>query len=215
MPILCLEGASAIGKTSTCRELEKSYNAYIVPEVNKLFQRPSNATQLWYFEKQIQRWRIANEMMSTHELVVFDGDPLQPLWYNWCYDFIGWQPLSDIIDFFRSYLVKEEFGFPDAYIILHASESELRTRKENDIINKRGKFETHLQFIHPQARYFNNLNELVPGYVRNIKAISVEHNVSEIIRLAPSLMKIGHSIKSVDLFDSLVEWIRTNKANLS
>lgn len=34
MPLLCLEGASAVGKTTTCKKLAEQYNAFIVPEVN-------------------------------------------------------------------------------------------------------------------------------------------------------------------------------------
>lgn len=34
MGIIAFEGASAVGKSTTCRELEKNYGAYIIPEVN-------------------------------------------------------------------------------------------------------------------------------------------------------------------------------------
>ena len=40
MGIIAFEGASAVGKSTTCRELEKNYGAYIIPEVNSLFERP-------------------------------------------------------------------------------------------------------------------------------------------------------------------------------
>lgn len=39
MGIIAFEGASAVGKSTTCRELEKNYDAYIIPEVNFLFER--------------------------------------------------------------------------------------------------------------------------------------------------------------------------------
>ncbi|MEC2554936.1 chloramphenicol acetyltransferase, partial [Bacillus tropicus] len=42
MGIIAFEGASAVGKSTTCRELEKNYGAYIIPEVNLLFERPKN-----------------------------------------------------------------------------------------------------------------------------------------------------------------------------
>lgn len=38
MGIIAFEGASAVGKSTTCRELEKNYGAYIIPEVNSLFE---------------------------------------------------------------------------------------------------------------------------------------------------------------------------------
>ena len=40
MGIIAFEGASAVGKSTTCCELEKNYGAYIIPEVNSLFERP-------------------------------------------------------------------------------------------------------------------------------------------------------------------------------
>ena len=40
MGIIAFEGASAVGKSTTRRELEKNYGAYIIPEVNSLFERP-------------------------------------------------------------------------------------------------------------------------------------------------------------------------------
>lgn len=34
MGIIAFEGASAVGKSTTCRELENNYGAFIIPEVN-------------------------------------------------------------------------------------------------------------------------------------------------------------------------------------
>lgn len=59
MGIIAFEGASAVGKSSTCRELENNYGAFIIPEVNFLFERPKNEHRTWYFEKQVERWNIA------------------------------------------------------------------------------------------------------------------------------------------------------------
>lgn len=57
VPILCLEGASAVGKTTICKELEKQYSAYIVPEVNLLFERPVDEQKNWYLNRQVERWK--------------------------------------------------------------------------------------------------------------------------------------------------------------
>lgn len=53
MGIIAFEGASAVGKSTTCRELEKNYGAYIIPEVNSLFERPKNEHRTWYFENKL------------------------------------------------------------------------------------------------------------------------------------------------------------------
>lgn len=79
MGIIAFEGASAVGKSTTCCELEKNYGAYIIPEVNSLFERPKNEHRTWYFEKQVERWNIAVQKSEQYELVILDGDIYQPL----------------------------------------------------------------------------------------------------------------------------------------
>ncbi|MFF2878415.1 hypothetical protein ACFVR2_19050 [Gottfriedia sp. NPDC057991] len=51
--IICLEGASAVGKTSTSLEIVKSTNTYVVPEVNLFFARPTGVSNTWYLERQV------------------------------------------------------------------------------------------------------------------------------------------------------------------
>jgi len=42
MAVICLEGASAVGKTTTCNAIARITNAYIISEVNLLFERPKH-----------------------------------------------------------------------------------------------------------------------------------------------------------------------------
>src|SRR5215204_5437527 len=100
MSIICFEGASAVGKTTTAKAL-KDDGAFVVPEVNQLFNRPENEAFEWYFERQVERWRIAEQQSKIYDLVILDGDPFQPLWYNWAYDFVGWQKLDFMEQFYR------------------------------------------------------------------------------------------------------------------
>lgn len=74
MGIIAFEGASAVGKSTTCRELENNYGAFIIPEVNFLFERPKNEHRTWYFEKQVERWNMAVQKSQQYELVILDGD---------------------------------------------------------------------------------------------------------------------------------------------
>lgn len=112
MPLICLEGASAVGKTTTCSEIEKRYHAYIIPEVNFLFERPKVESRTWYVERQVERWQIAQEKLITHDIVIFDGDIFQPLSYNWCFDFqVFNQSLEFLADFYRKKFLKRKSGF--------------------------------------------------------------------------------------------------------
>jgi broad-specificity NMP kinase len=81
--IICLEGPSAVGKTTTCSAIAEQMGAYIVPEVNAIFERPADASPNWYLECQVARWEIAQRQQEQHGFAVLDGDLFQPLWYNW------------------------------------------------------------------------------------------------------------------------------------
>ncbi len=100
MTYICLEGASAVGKTTTSKYMKEKFDAFVVEEVNKLFIRPNPEPENWYFDKQVERWSIANK--QDNKLLIFDGDPFQPLWYNWSYNFEGWQSLDFLNEFYRN-----------------------------------------------------------------------------------------------------------------
>jgi hypothetical protein len=209
MPILCFEGPSAVGKTTTAAELAAQGGAHVIPEVNLLFERPVDEPPAWYFERQADRWALAADAARRYPLVILDGDPFQPLWYNWSYDFAGWQDLGFMEAFYRPRLVRGEIGFPDRYILFGASAPALRARKEGDRTRRRGGFEAHLRFIAPQRRYFEAMQAFSPGRVSFLDAQSVEGNVHTIRREAEHAQ---HEPQPVALFDALVGWLRKHPA---
>ena len=81
--IICLEGASAAGKTTLSGAIAERTGAGVIGEVWTLFERPSPEPPLWYLERQVDRWRLAVESAAKHGLAILDGDPFQPLWYGW------------------------------------------------------------------------------------------------------------------------------------
>jgi thymidylate kinase len=209
MAIICLEGASAIGKTTTCREIEKRYNAYVVPEVNLLFQRPNPEPQKWYIERQVERWQIANEKLKSYDLVLLDGDVFQPIWYNWIYNEYH-NSLLFLKEFYATQIKAQNVGFPDVYIHLSTNEKELRKRKENDTTRRRGNFEKHLSLTEPQKRYFQIMNNICPDLVHFIDAVSIEKNVKGIIDVLFSLTNSKSNRYSISLFNDLMDWLMKN-----
>ncbi len=211
MPIICFEGASAIGKTTTANALKVIYGAFVVSEVNELFNRPEDAPAQWYFERQVERWSIAQERSNSHHLVILDGDPFQPLWYNWAYDFVEWQDLNFICQFYQPRVQNKTIEFPDLYFIFSAHEAELRRRKASDVSRQRRGFEKHLKIIDPQRRYFRAMHRFSPNRVLFLKAETIEANVEFIQESVPHLTE--HSIgKSAELFDEMTQWLRETEA---
>ncbi|WP_042148023.1 AAA family ATPase [Paucisalibacillus sp. EB02] len=209
MTIICLEGASAVGKTTTAKELSKISNTYIVPEVNLLFERPKDETKTWYLERQLDRWQIARDKQSEYDIVILDGDLFQPLSYNWSFDFkIFNQSLDFIYEFYRKEISKGRIKFPDKYFYLYTSHHKLIYRKENDKTRKRGNFEKHLEIIEPHKRYYEALNQIKPQFVHLMEANKIEENIKVIMDNLPFSTQ-NHISENV--LDHIVEWLKKNK----
>ena len=209
MAIVCFEGPSAVGKTTAARALGVLRSAAVIPEAAHLFERPPDEPADWYLERQIDRWHLAREHSADGD-VILDGDPFQPLWYNWAYDFDGWHSLDQLESFYRPRIARNELAFPDLYVLFSASLETLRHRKHNDPERSRRHFERHLRLVEPQQRYFAAVEQLAPGLVMIASSESVDENVAAVIRALQS-----HRARrpvGLDLFDGLVSWLRAGVA---
>ncbi|HEX9929869.1 MAG TPA: AAA family ATPase [Pyrinomonadaceae bacterium] len=210
MPIICFEGASAVGKTSLSKYLSENFNAYAIPEVNLLFQRMPDEPKFWYFEKQVERWELAVKAAKNYQIVILDGDPFQPLWYNWAYNFDVLQPLETIADFYREKLVVGKIAFPDKYFILTANNDDLRNRKSNDALRARKNFERHLQFIKPQLAFFDFIKSINNDLVEFIENMEVEITAVKIMNSIP--LQHSNQDSSLALFDAAKIWLTETQA---
>jgi hypothetical protein len=180
----------------------------VVPDVPALFERPTEEDPDWYFERQVDRWRLAKGH-RTDEFVVLDGDPFQPLWYNWAYGFVGWQPLEHLEDFYRPHVARGDIDFPDFYVFFSASVDTLRARKEGDAGRRRRNFEQHLRFVEPQRRYFEALDDIVPGMVIPITAMPVAQSVE---RIREAVGQIPPRPPATEILAKLIAWLRAEVA---
>ena len=138
--IICLEGPSAVGKTSTCQALANRMGAVIVPEVNALFSRPNPEPEYWYLQRRVKRWDLACQASAKNSLAVLDGDPFQPFWYNWSFGFDGYQGMDHLSTFFRPLVASGHLQYPDRYFLLSARRSGIKTTKGRRCEPKPGKF---------------------------------------------------------------------------
>ncbi len=179
MTIISIEGASAVGKTTVCLALEAEHGFTRIPEVNELYSRVPDEPPSWYFERQIDRWKMACDVSSSGGSAVLDGDPFQPMWYNWIFPELGLQPISEVVRFYHDKVSAGIIRFPDRYYLLTTSELELRQRKESDRSRSRRNFEKHLRLIKPQLAYFTAMNEGGRGLVSIVEST----NAREIAKL--------------------------------
>ncbi|WP_459500409.1 AAA family ATPase [Bacillus sp. C1] len=207
MTFICLEGASGIGKTTTCLKIAELYNAYVIPEVNFLFQRPNPEPENWYLERQVERWQIAQEKRKLYDIVLFDGDIFQPIWYNWIYEGEFPQTLPFLKEFYVNQMKQKHIGFPDRYIHLSTSATELRKRKENDTTRRRSNFEKHLSLIEPQKQYFQHMNVVAPEVVHFIDAVSIKENVESIFEILSNLNDEKQRRYDVPLLGHVTDWV--------
>ncbi len=203
MFIVCIEGPSAVGKSSTARYLAEHHEAIHIPEVNLLFERPSGASAYWYFERQVERFQIARAYPKDR-LVVLDGDPFQPIWYDLLFPLVTSLSYRQVLDFYRLQLERGELAWPDRYLILSAPVAELRKRKEADLRFKRRKFEAHLALVDFLPKYFGQLSR---GLVRFQNAETLEANAKAVLEAS---MTKTEQRNPVEIFDQIAAWIKLN-----
>jgi hypothetical protein len=198
MPILCLEGPSAVGKSTAAAALPRTV---AIAEANLLFERPADEPPDWYFRRQADRWAMAAACSARGVRAVLDGDPFQPLWYNWVYG----SGLDALEAFYRPRVASGEMGFPDRYVVLGAPPGELRRRRDEDPARRRRHFDQHLRFIEPQRRYFRAMQALAPERVRFVDATDPDATVRAVADAAHDATPEAHPLR---LLDAMLGWLR-------
>ncbi|MEL6674801.1 MAG: chloramphenicol acetyltransferase [Bacteroidota bacterium] len=205
--LICFEGPSAVGKTTLSQALSETHQ--IIPEVNLLFERPPGADKLWYYQRQVDRYQLSQQ---TDRSSILDGDPFQPLWYNWIY---GWPEsfasFEETKAFYRAALQDERIRFPDLYVIFQADEQSLRARKAKDLTRKRRNFEKHLRMIEPQRRYFDFLQKRTPIPVLFVPF----HSLAQVkAAIHPSLSLPRPPVSNPDsVLETIFDWLEKTQVH--
>lgn len=210
MTVISIEGASAAGKTTVCLALEAEHGFIRIPEVNELFSRAPDEAPRWYLERQIDRWKMACHVSSSGGSAVLDGDPFQPMWYNWIFPDLGFQPVAEVVRFYHDKVSAGIIHFPDKYYVLTASESELRQRKETDKSRSRRNFEKHLRLIEPQLAYFTTMNEGGAGMASILESLNARDVAKLIASDSYDLQSEGQGLA---LFERMCRLVREEQNN--
>ncbi len=207
MTILCLEGPSAVGKTTVCRLLEADHGFVRIAEVNEHFVRGPHEPPFWYFERQVERWRMAQTISSAGGVAVLDGDPFQPLWYNAIFAQHAAQSMTDTLAFYRAQVEQGSLRVPDKYYVLTATPQQLHARKAADTSRSRRNFDKHLQLVAPQLDWFTALNDVAPGCVSILQADDAQGLADAIGRDALAVTQHNASARLFEAMAALAQGI--------
>ena len=172
--ILALEGAPGVGKTTLAAHLSRR-GIPVIAEANLLFTRPNPQPPAWYLERQIDRWHLATQSPTA----ILDGDPFQPLWFNWAFPEATAQSLSFVIDFYRESIHQNRIAFPHRYVFLTLpeplrAERMLQRELARNLGEDRARQKTarYAKLVEPQSRYFQALAEQFPNWVQILDSTS-------------------------------------------
>jgi hypothetical protein len=96
------------------------------------------------------------------------------------------------------------------YIILTASETEVRNRKTNDRHRNRRNFEKHMKMINPQLHCFKAV-QLFMGRVLFLEAKTIQENTATIQKYLSKVTKYP-GIEAISLFKIVIRFLKENKA---
>jgi hypothetical protein len=206
-PIVCLEGPSAVGKT-TLAALALRAGAAVVPELDASAAPPIAQSAAWFVDAHAAQWRRARELAQTAPLVVMDGDPFKGLWFNWVYAEQGWPGVGVQAPLHRAHLQAGTLAFPELYVVLLATEAQLRARRAADSTRTRRNHEMHLRLIHPQRRYFEALRAADPSRVLLIDTTARDTLADAVLAAVQALPPDPPD--STRLLDHMVDWVATH-----
>jgi hypothetical protein len=207
--IVAIEGAPGVGKSTTAARLADA-GALVIPEVNLLFARPEGEAASWYYDRQNARWEMAVLAARQCKLVVLDGDPFQPVWFNWAFACEGFEDWRKVLEFYRCRVGKGRIAFPDRYVFLTVDEAVRQERmlareRARGLGEERAQLKTsrYARLVAPQARFFRALAARFPGWVVELEAASLEKNVASVLGLGPLSAPPG----GLEVLDFMEAWL--------
>ncbi|MDK2594017.1 hypothetical protein [Pseudoalteromonas obscura] len=210
--IVTFEGAPAVGKSTIASVLKDEHGCYVVPEVNKLFGKDNRESDLWYYQKQIERWHIASRSANDAMLSILDGDVFQPVWFGLTFPDEHWGCFDTIVSFYRKMLDGKRVSFPTKYVYFHVPE-QVRANREFERSSLLGRSSAAIEkkisrfqhFSALQKDYFTGLKEEFPELVLFHESNEISRSIEQILSCDDS-----HQYKDSDIFDFMIERCRVN-----
>jgi hypothetical protein len=207
--IIALEGALATGKSTVANHLASHHGAIAIEEVSKYFRRPDPEPYDWYFERQLDRLKIARRHAEQGNLVILAGDPFQPIWFNWIYPELGFAPWAYVLEFLE-HQVSDKL-LPHFYGFLTSSDEEMYHRQIARELTRgrteaeaRAKHDHYAKMVVPQRSFFLALGDEFPGFVQHVPP-------GEVAEMARSLLVHSFATPNTPQFFGFVRrWLSEN-----
>lgn len=203
--VVCLEGPSAVGKTTLAEALARVCGAAVVPELDASGAPPVGRSAAWFVERHAEQWRLARGLAAAAPFAVLDGDPFKGLWYNRVYADEGWEGVETVAPLYRAQVEAGALAFPDLYVALTATEYELRRHRAGDPSRTRRNFEKHLRLAGPLLDYFREMRAVAPARVAVVET-GPEGSLVERVTEALGSLPPGPP-DSLRLLDHMTRWL--------
>lgn len=205
--IICVEGPSAVGKSSLGSALAQIGGAPLAGEVAGV-PPAGTAPATWFTPLQVERWARAVQSAGRARFAVLDGDPLKGLWYGWVFAPESVAPAAML---YEAAFLGGAPDLPDLYVALDAGEAELRARRAGDAGRTRRNFERRLALVEPLRRWFGELASILPGRVLRL-------DTGDRDPLAPAVLAAlsrpaPAPAAAVDVLRHMVGWLDRERAH--
>ncbi len=208
--IIGFEGAPAVGKSTVATFLKNNHNYHVVPEANQLFGKQNRSSDLWYYQKQIERQALAVQACQQNKVAILDGDVFQPLWFNALFMSKNSHQFEKLIGFFSSMFKAKKITFPDRYVYFEIDEN-IRQEREclrSKILGKsdaliRKKINKYSDFAKKQKPYFMSIAEHFPNKVYFLPSDDIYSSAKTIV----SFKQLNND-NDEEIFDLMVSWCR-------
>lgn len=166
--IIVVEGISAAGKTTWCRQHAAQYlikESYPEKRPDR-HADPIEAARLWT-EWNVKRWSDAVAMEQAKGVAVCDTDPLK-LHFSWALWQIGEAPEAEWLAqlrFTREAIGNRRLGFADCYLFKRIDPLAAQQQRDGDTTRLRPNFGLHLRLHSSLVRWYQTIAEVMPGRV--------------------------------------------------
>jgi hypothetical protein len=197
--IIVIEGISAAGKTTWCRQhaskflVQESY-----PELRPDRDHDAHGAALLWTDWNMRRWSEAVEIEREHQRAVCDTDPLK-LHYIWGLWQIGETPESHWryqMEATRDALQKCRLGFADLYLVKRIDPRVARQQREQDTVKMRSNFDLHARLQASLHVWYETLAIILPR--------RVEWALPDNLSVTETIDSSSEYRYSVEVFDRLI-----------